>query len=259
MLPDVLDNVNPDLSDSEYLEREDDPLDPQTPGGLASELGDAPTPAAGALEKHSDDEEADDDEGDGDIDEELAAELDLALNDEQGEEDEDEEDDESEDEDEDDEDEDEDDEITQARQLLNEEIGDLEKAVQKKEHEVASAGNPLIRRRFEDMLKKLSADLEMKRAQRDEIREKARRKKLGLPEDDGAGDDSGGEGAGDGDDGGEEGGHGDIDLEMELVMAMGGAPGQLVMPQQVPPVMNDEDMDLFGGDGEEDDMDVAAG
>lgn len=248
--------MNPDLSDSEYLEREVEPLDPQTPGGLASELGDAPTPAAGALEKHSDDEELDeDDEGDGDIDEELAAELDLALNDEQHDEDEDDEDDESEEEDEDEDDEDEDDETTQARQLLNEEIGDLEKAVQKKEHEVASAGNPLIRRRFEDMLKKLSSDLEMKRAQRDEIREKARRKKLGLKDDDGV--ESGGDGAGEGEDGG-DGGEGDLDLGMEIAMAIGGAPGQTGLPPQGQP-MNDEDMDLFGGNGEEDDMDIAPG
>lgn len=109
------------------------------------------------------------------------------------------------------------------------------------------------------MLKKLSADLEMKRAQRDEMREKARRKKLGLPEDDGAGDDSGGEGAGEGDDGGEEGGHGDMELAMELAMAMSGPPGPLGIPQQGPPDMIDEDMDLFGGDGEDDGMDVAAG
>lgn len=247
----MLDNVNPDLSDSEYLEREDEHLDPQTPGGLASEMGDAPTPAAGALEKHSDEEGDEDDEGDGEIDEELAAELDLALNDEQQDEDEEDEEDESEEDDEDDEDEDEDDEVTQARQLLNEEIGDLEKAVQKKEMEVASAGNPLIRRRFEDMLKKLSADLEMKRGQRDEMREQARRKKLGFQDEDGGGEESGADGAGEGEDGADNGMDGEMDIGMQLAMAMGA-------PPQGPP-MNDEDMDLFGGDGEEDGMDMAPG
>lgn len=83
-----------------------------------------------------------DEEGEGDIDEELAAELDMALGDEGGEdEEEDEEDDDSEEEDEDDED----DEDAQARKLLNEEIRDLEAAVAKKNHEIASSANPLIK------------------------------------------------------------------------------------------------------------------
>lgn len=79
----------------------------------------------------------------GDIDEELAAELDLALGDEEeaGNEDEDDEEDESEEEDS----EDDDDEDAQARKLLNEEIRDLEAAVSKKNNEIASSANPLIR------------------------------------------------------------------------------------------------------------------
>ena len=145
---DVLENVNPDLSDSEFVDLDPDAsLDPTTPGfGF-----DAATPAAQA--DADEDEEApaarDDDEvGEGDIDEELAAELDLALGDEEGgaDGDEDEDDDEEDDEDdESDEDDDDDDETVQARKLLNEEIRDLEAAVNKKQTEIASSGNPLIK------------------------------------------------------------------------------------------------------------------
>jgi len=167
-----LDNVNPDLSDSEFIEP-DDALEPQTPGAH-SEHGDGGTPGGGG------DESSDGDGGaDGDIDEELAAELDREL-----EGDEDDEDDEDESEDEDEEDEDEDDETQQARQLLNEEIADLEFAVRKKEAEVASTGNPLIRKRFEDALKKLRADLEIKISQKDDINEMVRLRKAGEPEPD---------------------------------------------------------------------------
>ncbi|KAH9035500.1 TAFII55 protein conserved region-domain-containing protein [Lactarius pseudohatsudake] len=169
----VLDNVNPDLSDSEFIEP-DYPLEPQTPGAH-SEHGDGGTPGGGG-----DGDDSSDGEGaDGDIDEELAAELDREL-----EGDEEDEDDEDESEDEDEEDEDEDDETQQARQLLNEEIADLEFAVRKKEAEVASTGNPLIRKRFEDALKKLRADLEVKMGQKDEIIEMARLRKAGEPEPD---------------------------------------------------------------------------
>jgi len=134
----ILENVNPDLSDSEFIER-DEPLD--TPGFLGSDAGDAPTP--GAEHGEGEDEDEDGDEGDGDIDEELAAELDLALGDD--EEEADDEDDDDEDDDSEEEDEEEDDETVQARKLLNEEIRDLEAAVSKKGNEIASSANPLIR------------------------------------------------------------------------------------------------------------------
>jgi hypothetical protein len=94
---DALDNVNPDLSDSEFIEQ-DDGLEGQTPGGH-SEPGDAGTPGGGDGDER--DEDGEDGEADGDIDEELAAELDRVL---EGEDD----------------DEDEDDETQRARQLLNE-------------------------------------------------------------------------------------------------------------------------------------------
>lgn len=120
-------------------------MDPTTPGGFGgSEAGDMPTPGGdlGDGDAERDGGADDDAEEEGDIDEDLAAELDLALgDDEEGEgDDEDEDDDESEsDED------DEDDEAVQAKKLLNEEIRDLEAAVTKKNHEIASSANPLIR------------------------------------------------------------------------------------------------------------------
>lgn len=131
----VLDNVNPDLSDSEFIEQE-------APAPAIS--GDAPTPG-GDIGDGEDEEpdENDEEDPDGDIDEELAAELDLALGDDDVDED-DEDDDESEEEDS----EDEDDEDAQARKLLSEEIRDLEAAVAKKGNEIASSGNPLIRVRW---------------------------------------------------------------------------------------------------------------
>ncbi|KAG9318847.1 hypothetical protein JVU11DRAFT_951 [Chiua virens] len=170
---DVLDNVNPDLSDSEFIEREE-PLEAPTPGPQGSEAGDIATPGADAADEEA--EEGEEAEQEGDIDEELAAELDLALGDDEEGEDEDE----DEDEDEEESDDDDDDDDAQGRKLLNEEIRDLEAAVAKKEHEVSISGNPLIKKRFEDALKKLSADLEMKRAQRDEMKERQRRKKEGI-------------------------------------------------------------------------------
>ncbi len=237
----VLDNVNPDLSDSEFIEQ-DDGLEAQTPGGHSEH--DAGTPGGGADGDESD-EDGEDGEADGDIDEELAAELDREL---EGEDDD--EDDEDESEDEDEEDEDEDDETQQARQLLNEEIADLEFAVRKKEAEVASTGNPLIRKRFEDALKKLRADLEVKMGQKDEIIEMVRLRKAGEPEpDEGeAGDDVEGD---DGVDAGEDAmDREEVDplpmqgIEMPAIIQLNGADGA-----QLPP----PDGDLFGP---EDGMDV---
>jgi len=171
---------------------------PITPGP-PSEVGDHATPA-----DLGDDEgghgDKSDGEPDGDIDEELAAELDMVLGDQDQEGDDDDED-EDDDEDDSDEEEDEDDETSQSMKLLNEEIRDLTAAVAKKEHEIASSSNPLIKvcipshslattfswrlqRRFEDALRKLKADLEMKVAQRDEAKERQRLQRDGIsPED----------------------------------------------------------------------------
>lgn len=139
---DVLENVNPDLSDSEFIEREE-PLEAPTPGPQGSEAGDVATPGPDAADEDAEEAEGEEAEPEGDIDEELAAELDLALGDEEdgGEEDEDDE----EEDDEEESDEDEDDEDAQERKLLNEEIRDLEAAVAKKEHEVSISANPLIK------------------------------------------------------------------------------------------------------------------
>ncbi|KAJ8496754.1 hypothetical protein ONZ45_g3578 [Pleurotus djamor] len=161
----ILENVNPDLSDSEFIERAE-PLDAPTPA--VSDGGDPGTPGPDGGEMDGEDE----DHAEGDIDEELAAELDMALGDDGGEE---EDDDDDEDDSEEDDEDDEDDEDAQARKLLNEEIRDLEAAVAKKNHEISSSSNPLIKKRFEDALRKLSTDLEMKLAQRDEMKEKQQR------------------------------------------------------------------------------------
>jgi transcription initiation factor TFIID subunit 7 len=126
--------VNPDLSDSEFIEQE-------APTPAISDMADAPTPGDIGDGEDEEPEENDDEDQDGDIDEELAAELDLALGDDDADDDDDDEEDESEEEDS----EDEDDEDAQARKLLGEEIRDLEAAVAKKGNEIASSGNPLIR------------------------------------------------------------------------------------------------------------------
>ncbi|KAF7793165.1 hypothetical protein EIP86_004274 [Pleurotus ostreatoroseus] len=187
---DVFDNVNPDASDSEFLEM-GGPAEPQTPGFGGSEAGDAPTPGGEGYEEGESMEatrrEGDEDgeEGEEDIDEDLAAELDLALGDEDGEDEGDEEDDDEDDDESEEEDDDEDDEEVQAKKLLNEEIRDLEAAVAKKGMEIASSANPLIRRRFEEALRKLQADLDTKRAQRDELKEKRRLQKEGKAPDGG--------------------------------------------------------------------------
>ena len=124
--------MNPDLSDSEFIEQE-------APTPAISDMADAPTP--GDIGDGEDEEpEENEEEPDGDIDEELAAELDLALGD-----DDDDEEDEEEDESEEEDSEDDDDDDAQARKLLSEEIRDLEAAVAKKGNEIASSGNPLIR------------------------------------------------------------------------------------------------------------------
>ena len=123
----------------------------------------------------------------------------------------------------------------QARKLLNEEITDLEAAVRKKEAEVASAGNPLIRKRFEDALRKLRVDLDMKLAQKDEMREMARRRKESEKDE---------EGADDGDDG-----EGDVeeDMALELEMAIGATiPTETVQGQAVEADVDEGD--LFGPD-----------
>lgn len=140
LFSEILTNVNPDLSDSELIDHETT-VNPVTPGPPGSELGETNTPVDHG---EGDGDDDDDDEGDGDIDEELAAELDLALGDDEEEDGDDEEEEDEEDESEED-DEDDDDEFAQSRKLLNEEIRDLEVAVMKKEGEIASSANPLIK------------------------------------------------------------------------------------------------------------------
>ncbi|GAA5903913.1 transcription initiation factor TFIID subunit 7 family protein [Sporobolomyces salmoneus] len=49
--------------------------------------------------------------------------------------------------------------------LLAEEMGDLDKAIASKETELAKAANPIFKKRFEEMIKKLTVDRDSKRAQ----------------------------------------------------------------------------------------------
>jgi transcription initiation factor TFIID subunit 7 len=49
--------------------------------------------------------------------------------------------------------------------LLGDEVKDLETVVTRKQQDIAGAANPIIKRRFEDTLKKLTAELELKRSQ----------------------------------------------------------------------------------------------
>ena len=115
---------------------------PITPG--APSEGDHATPADLGEDEGGHGDKSDE-EQDGDIDEELAAELDMVLGDQDQEGDDDDEDDEDDEDDSDEEEEDEDDETSQSMKLLNEEIRDLTAAVAKKEHEIASSSNPLIK------------------------------------------------------------------------------------------------------------------
>jgi transcription initiation factor TFIID subunit 7 len=128
--------VNPDLSDSEFIDAEEPAFDagPEMDGEFA-------IPALPV----EDDEDDEDEEEEGDIDEELAAELAREMGEEAEEEasDSDDSDESSEEGAEDDDDEDE--EVVQAKKLLLEEIHDLEAAVARKETEIRTSVNPLIK------------------------------------------------------------------------------------------------------------------
>lgn len=173
----VLENVNPDLSDSEFLDPE------ETTEGMGGDL-DSDMQAIPADEDEGEEDEEEEEEGD--IDEELAAELAREM----GEMEEDAS--ESEGSDESEEDEDEDEEAVQAKKLLLEEISDLQAAISRKEQEIAVAVNPLIKvnfgfyvnkslfslmlfqKRFEDQLKKMVADLDQKQGHREQMVEQRR-------------------------------------------------------------------------------------
>ncbi|KAJ2900720.1 hypothetical protein IWW38_000395 [Coemansia aciculifera] len=112
------------------------------------------------------------------FDENLAAELEQGLEelegeDERGEEEEEEERDEDEDEDEDSDmdmdmmgDQPNNERALQMR-LLEDEIAELERTIKKKRADLDSAPNPIIRRRFEDMIQRLEQELGIKRQQLD--------------------------------------------------------------------------------------------
>ncbi|GAB1517563.1 hypothetical protein RhiTH_000612 [Rhizoctonia solani] len=156
----ILEDVDPNLSDSEF-----DP--PPEVGG-----SEAATPGAG-MDMFDGEDGYQDATGmaaqqeDDLFEQELQAELAKGLGEESDDDDDDDdEDQEEESESEEDGDEEEDEEFVRTRKLLNEEIRDLEAAVAKKEQDISGTQNILIKRRFEDALKKLKADLEAKVAQR---------------------------------------------------------------------------------------------
>ncbi|KAJ1310354.1 hypothetical protein OPQ81_007092 [Rhizoctonia solani] len=157
----ILEDVDPNLSDSEF--------DPPPEGGGSE----AATPGASGMDMFDGEDGYQDATGmaaqqeDDLFEQELQAELAKGLGEESDDDDEDDdEDQEEESESEEDGDEEEDEEFVRTRKLLNEEIRDLEAAVAKKEQDIAGTQNILIKRRFEDALKKLKADLEAKVAQR---------------------------------------------------------------------------------------------
>lgn len=170
----------------------DDSVGAPTPGGES--LG-APTPAADSM-MDEDERRDDDDDDEGSIDSDLAAEIEAGLMEGMDEDakaaarggsgaatgDEDDDDESGDDlfgdaDDDDDEDEDEDDDddedgpessaLNEERQrvrLLQGEVRDLEGAVQRKRTEVAKAANVILKRRFEENLRKLQAELDSKKA-----------------------------------------------------------------------------------------------
>lgn len=164
----VLENVNPDLSDSEFdpdlRAKRGSSADFFDGSGTPNFGADAPTPGgADGLDMEEGDGDGENDEG---SDDDLAAELERALaGEDEGDEDEEEED-EDEDETDEEEEEDGDAELTQAKKLLYEEIQDLETVIEKKTAEIARIENPVLKSRLEASfnLKKLKADLESKRA-----------------------------------------------------------------------------------------------
>ncbi|CDZ97428.1 Transcription initiation factor TFIID, subunit TAF7 [Phaffia rhodozyma] len=181
----ILEDIDPDLSDSELLTPAATPSTNLLVGGseyAGSEMGDGMTPM-----------NQDGDGGEDGFD--LAAELTRGLkeldDDEEDEEKDDDEDDDDDDDDEPEEDEEDEEEgsdadsedeeavqLAQRQKLLNEEIRDLEAAVIKKKGEIERSGNVIIKKRFEDALRKLQADLDVKIAARAQnVQEKEKRKR----------------------------------------------------------------------------------
>ncbi|MBW0538330.1 hypothetical protein O181_078045 [Austropuccinia psidii MF-1] len=194
--PDLLSSQLEDRAKEHKAHGQDDPeslqaVTAETP--VADSLG-APTPAADDFDESGVGAYNDDDEGS--IDNDLAAEIEaglmegaaaeeraaagLAGPDDDGDEDsedlfgngeddeEEEDDDDEDDEDDDDDDEDESNETVEDKQrvrLLQGEIKDLESAISRKKSEIAKAANVILRKRFEEALRKLSNELESKKTQ----------------------------------------------------------------------------------------------
>ncbi|KAJ2766438.1 hypothetical protein IWQ56_003726, partial [Coemansia nantahalensis] len=102
------------------------------------------------------------------FDESLAAELEQGLE-ELGDDDEDDEDDDDDESDDEDNDDDDDEQPSNERamqmKLLGEEVAELEHTIKKKRADLDSAPNPIIRKRFEDIIQKLQNELDAKKLQ----------------------------------------------------------------------------------------------
>ncbi|KAJ2884302.1 hypothetical protein FB639_001987 [Coemansia asiatica] len=105
------------------------------------------------------------------FDENLAAELEQGLEelDEEEVDDDDDEESEEDDDDDDDEDDDDDDQPSSERamqiKLLGEEVAELDRTIRKKKADLDSAPNPIIRRRFEDIIQRLQQEMDAKKEQ----------------------------------------------------------------------------------------------
>ncbi|KAL7409389.1 TAFII55 protein conserved region-domain-containing protein, partial [Mrakia frigida] len=165
---DIIEDADPDASDSEFLTPKGTPagLPHGSDFGDGSQMGDGATPMNGNGSQNEDDD--------------LAADLFRELEKDDDDEAKGDDDDEDEDDDEGSEADSEDEEaveIAQRSKLLNEEIRDLEAAVGRKKQEISSSSNPIIKKRFEDALKKIQADLDSKLSARASVtKEKEKRK-----------------------------------------------------------------------------------
>ncbi|KAJ2704468.1 hypothetical protein FB645_003256 [Coemansia sp. IMI 203386] len=100
------------------------------------------------------------------FDESLAAELEQGLEELEDEVEEDDEDEESEEEEEEEEEEDQpNSERAMQIRLLGEEVAELDRTIRKKKADLDSAPNPIIRRRFEDIIQRLQLEMDAKKDQ----------------------------------------------------------------------------------------------
>ncbi|KAI9470353.1 TAFII55 protein conserved region-domain-containing protein, partial [Coemansia mojavensis] len=112
------------------------------------------------------DEQGEEGRGDLEFDESLAAELEQGLEELRDDDDDDDDDDDEESEEEEEEDQPNNERSMQMK-LLGEEIAELEQTIAKKNADLDSAPNPIIRKRFEGIIQRLQQELEAKKQQLD--------------------------------------------------------------------------------------------